>query len=60
MRSVCVVVIDVVDNEPFEVVLVPDDGSVEQFVADGSDPAFGVAVGHRCPDLRVSRIRLCW
>ena len=33
-----VVVVDVVGHEAFELVLVPDDGAVEQFPAYGSDP----------------------
>ena len=40
-----VVVVDVVDDAPFELLLVPDDGAVEEFAADGSNPSFGVAVG---------------
>jgi hypothetical protein len=42
------VVVDVVDDEAFELGLVLDDGAVEEFAADGSDPAFGMAVGHGC------------
>jgi hypothetical protein len=42
-----VVVIYIVDNESFEVSLVPDDGAVEQFSSDGSDPAFSEGVGQR-------------
>ncbi len=42
-----VVVCDVVDDEAFELLAVPDDGSVEEFSSDGSDPAFGERVGHR-------------
>jgi hypothetical protein len=45
-----VVVVRVVDDEAFELVLVPDDGAVEEFPADGSDPAFGEGVGNWCPD----------
>lgn len=44
-----VVVLDVVDNELFELVLVPDEGAVEEFASDGSDPSFSERVGHRCP-----------
>jgi len=44
--SVGVVVVDVVDHEPLDLALVPDDGSVEELAADGSDPAFGERVGH--------------
>ncbi len=50
MWSVGVVVIDVVDEELFELVLVPDDGSVEEFAAQGSDPSFGDGVGDGCQD----------
>lgn len=50
VRPVAVVVVDVVDDEAFELGLVPDDGSVEEFAAEGADPAFGEAVG----DWRVS------
>ena len=39
-QLVLVVVIDTVDDEPFERVLVPDDGAIEQLPADRSDPAF--------------------
>ncbi len=45
MGPVGVVVGGVVDDEPFELVTVPDDGAVEEFAADRSDPAFGVGVG---------------
>jgi len=38
-------VVDVVNNEPFELVLVPDELS-----ADGSDPSFGECVGYRRAD----------
>ena len=50
MGSVLVVVVDVVADESFELVLVPDDGSVEEFASDRSDPSFGEGVGHRCAD----------
>ena len=43
---------DVVDDESFELVLVPDDGSVEEFAADGADPTFRERVGHGCRDGR--------
>ena len=45
-----VVLLDVVDDEPFELVLLPDDGAVEELAADQSDPAFSEGVGHRCMD----------
>jgi len=48
--SVSVVVLDVVDDEALELALVPDDGAVEEFSADGSAPAFGERVGHRRAD----------
>ena len=41
-----VVVVDAVDHEPLELVLVPDDGAVKEFAAQGGDPAFGEGVGH--------------
>ncbi len=41
-----VVVLDVVDDQAFELVLVPDDGPVEELSADGSDPPFGEGVGY--------------
>jgi len=44
---VLVVVVDVVANESFELVSVPDDGAVEEFSSDRSDPAFGERVGYR-------------
>ena len=47
-----VVVIDVVDDEPLELVAVPDDGAVEELASKGADPAFGERVrhgsAHRC------------
>ena len=46
MRSVGVVVVDVVGDEAFELVPVPDDGAVKQFAAQSSDPAFSKAVCH--------------
>ena len=46
MRTVLVVVVDVVDDDTLEVVLVPDDRAVEQLAADGADPAFGERVRH--------------
>ena len=39
-----VVVLDVVGGQAFELLLVPDDGAVEEFSADGADPAFGEGV----------------
>ncbi len=45
-----VVVGDVVDDEALELFAVPDDGAIEQFAADRSDPAFGERVGHGCSD----------
>ena len=45
MRPVLVVVIGLVDDEPFELLLVPDEGAVEEFASDGSDPSFGVGLG---------------
>ena len=39
-----VVVLDVVEDETFELAFVPDDGSVEEFASQGSDPSFGERV----------------
>ena len=50
MGPVLVVVPDVVDDEPFELALVPDESAVEEFAADRADPALGEGVGHRCAD----------
>ena len=47
MGSVAVVVFDVVDDEPFELALVPDDGAVEDLSTDGADSAFSKGVGYR-------------
>ena len=46
MGPVRVVVIDVVDDEPFELPLVPDDGAVEELALKGADPVFGERVRH--------------
>ena len=53
---VLVVVGDVVDDEPFELAVVPDDGAVEELSSDRSDPTFIEGVGDRCTDGRVRRI----
>ena len=45
-----VVVIDVVDDEALDLTLVPDDGPVEQLMAQRTDPAFGESVGDQCSD----------
>ena len=47
VRSVGVVGVDVVGGESFELALVPDDGAVEQFAAQGPNPAFGECVRDR-------------
>jgi len=44
---VLVVVVDVLDEQRHELAFVPDDGAVDQFVAQGWDPPFGVRVGLR-------------
>jgi len=49
VRSVGVVVVDVVGDESFELSLVPDDGAVGQFATQSSDPALGERVGDRRP-----------
>jgi hypothetical protein len=45
--SVRVVMLDVLDEELLEVSLVPDEGPVAEFAADGADPSFGVGVRDR-------------
>lgn len=45
MRAVLVVVLDVLGEEPPELAFVPDDGAVEEFVAEGPYPSFSVRVG---------------
>lgn len=40
-----VVVLDVFIEEPFELGFVPDDGAVQELVAQGSNPSFGVRIG---------------
>lgn len=47
MRSVPVVVVDVLGDEPVELMLVPDDRAVEQLASERPDPSFREAVGHR-------------
>ena len=42
------VAVDVVDDESLELLVVPDDGAVEQLAAQGCDPAFGERVRDRC------------
>ena len=49
MWPVGVVVLDVVDHETFELMLVPDDGAVEQLATQGADPPFRERVRHRRP-----------
>jgi len=45
-------------------VLVPDEGAVEEFVADGADPAFAVGVRPGCPVGAEYAVRaghaVCW
>ncbi len=45
-----VVVGDVVDDEAFELTVVPDDGAVEQLTSQGADPSFSESVRCRCSD----------
>ena len=40
MRPVSVVVVEVIDDEVLELTAVPDDGAVEEFTTQRSDPAF--------------------
>ena len=42
-----VVVVDVVDEQRPKLAFVPDDGAVEKFVTQRSDPSFGIRVGLR-------------
>ena len=48
--SVCFVVVDVVDDQAFELVLVPDVGAVEELSSQGPDPSFGEGVRDWCSD----------
>ncbi len=50
MWPVGVVVLDVFGDETFELVLGPDDCSVEELAAEGADPSFSECVGHGCAD----------
>ena len=50
MGPVCVVVVDVVGDEAFELSLVPDDGAIEKLAPQGPDPAFGEGVRDRRSD----------
>ena len=43
--STGVVVLDVFAEQASELALVPDDGSVQEFAAQCSDPSFGECVG---------------
>jgi hypothetical protein len=47
VRSVRVVMLDVLVQELLELVVVPDEGPVAEFAADGPDPSFGVGVRDR-------------
>ena len=50
--SVCVAVIDVVDDEAFELLAIPDDRAVDKLASQGADPALSEAAGDRCSDRR--------
>ena len=50
---VIVVVVDVVADEAFELVPVPDDGAVEELAAHRSAPTLSKSVSHRGPDGRL-------
>ena len=50
MGPVLVVVVDVVGEKSFELVLVPDEGAVEQLAAEGPNPPFGERVRDGRPD----------
>ena len=41
-----VAMVDVVDHEPLELALIPDDRVVKELSAQGADPAFSEGVGH--------------
>ena len=45
--------IDVVDDEPVELPLVPDDGAVEELASQGAQPAFGERIRHRSAHRRL-------
>ena len=47
VRAMAVVVLAVFREELLELVFVPDDGAVEEFVTQCSHPSFGVRVGLR-------------
>ena len=49
--SVLVVILDEVVEKPTELALIPDQGLVQQFVADGADPSLGECVGSRSAEL---------
>ena len=49
VRATVVVVLDVFLEELLELVFVPDDGAVEEFVTESAHPPFGVCVGLRRP-----------
>jgi hypothetical protein len=48
--SVFVVVVNVVDNDPLELLAVPDEGAVEELAAQSADPSLGERIGDRGPD----------
>lgn len=50
MWSVLVVVVDVVADEAFELLLVPDDRAVEDLAVDQSDAAIGEGVDRLDPE----------
>ena len=47
VRATVVVVLEVFLEQLLELVFVPDDGAVEEFVTECPDPPFGVGVGLR-------------
>ncbi len=49
VRSVAVVVVDVVGDESLELAAVPDDGPIQELAAKGADPSLREGVGHRHP-----------
>ena len=47
VRAIAVVVLEVFVEQLLELVFVPDDGAVEEFVTERAHPPFGVCVGLR-------------
>ncbi len=58
VRAIAVVVLEVFLEQLSELVFIPDDGSVEEFVTESAHPPFSERVGlrrpRRCPDRGLS------